>query len=1173
MKSMFWHFNNVGRRLTLFLLILAFILVATNMPHAAYGFSANQFNANYTPNWDVYGDTSYGMYWRDGGNDAFDAAGYPRVWVGSSSGWVPINIQYNAPESSWNVTLGGTVLNIRHQQLGNAYVWLVSKVSGSATKARFTLSGNMGSDGWTQYGVGAVTQGTFWYKWAWNDDYSGGDPRVWWAIVPSVQAEYNIPSFSWSGDNISHNSGELTLPFAVVMAWGYTSDSAFTSWVSSEMPKILQVVQVPGKPQLAWNAGVPYWNTTVAWSANGNPSGTTYELWRKTFNSSGQVVKDEKIYTGTSTSFVTSDQGPGYYYRYRVRAIYGGQTSGFSQETSYWTTSQPTIAAVARGIKVSWAPVYPNVTYRVWARQVGGSWYEAGRTTSTTFTVSDLDPMKEYEIAVSPILAEGGTDWWYGAGSTYPLAATPGNPTFSSGSNNILVSWSANGNPAGVPYELCRDGVKIYEGTATSHNDTGLSPGKTYKYKVRAKNGAGQYTSFTAELTWGTAPPAPSISTVSHAGQGWSTSSNGQVHVLMNWNAVSGATGYRVYANGSLAPGGDVGNKTVWSGNLSSGASLQLQVSAYNGYGESAKSGARSILPPNRKDSAAVQAQMLINNGQLIAPSKYVVVSVSAVDPLQTNYTGTSADDASNPKKVRLSNDNANWSEWMPYGFSNRALMDISNSFESFDFEFKGDSQNSNGVVLNVGDGWRVSTHYNTAAIKSMSDGGFHGRKYIRFEHDGSSGWKGLVRGITITGGKWYRITAYARTNSEAPVDISGDYAFYSSAFQKKFTWEKEVKSANGWVKGQAVFQALDTIGGGIYLYGLTNGANGVTLDYDYVAVEQFDQQPSGDILPDGPFTWTLDETGFGKKTVYVQVQDAAGNTVTVSGDINYYLVDMQAPSVNLSINGSQQYTSSANVMLEISAKDDLTQADLLKMRLSNDFQSWTQWEPYKPYREWQLSGGDGMKTVYVQVQDASGNIGTAHASIVLKTSNPGVQVNTAVLSSNSGTPGTITLNGQVVNARFVKGSEVVLILNAPGASYVQWSMDNIRWTASEPVSSQKTIALPDWEGTKTVYARLPDGSVYSVTFVVDRTPPVVSASWQKGATASSSSQAAVVLTATDNYTPDEQLEVSYDGVNWVPYSRVVNVPLPGVGFNEVTIMVKDKAGNIAKQTLGIWRL
>ncbi len=63
------------------------------------------------------------------------------------------------------------------------------------------------------------------------------------------------------------------------------------------------------------------------------------------------------------------------------------------------------------------------------------------------------------------------------------------------------------------------------------------------------------------------------------------------------------------------------------------------------------------------------------------------------------------------------------------------------------------------------------------------------------------------------------------------------------------------------------------------------------------------------------------------------------------------------------------------------------------------------------------------------------------------------------------------------------------------------------------------------------------------------------------------------MLTATDNYTPDEQLEVSYNGVNWVPYSRVVSMPLPDAGFNEVTIMVKDKAGNIAKQTLGIWRL
>ncbi|MGB9886792.1 MAG: fibronectin type III domain-containing protein [Moorellales bacterium] len=956
-----------------------------------------------------------------------------------------------------------------------------------------------------------------------------------------------------------------------------TDGSVLWNPTYTDVPEVVINIPIvtPGQPQLPYDSSVPYWQQRVTWSSNGNPSGTVYELWRKTFNSAGQLVSDDRIYSGTGTSFVTTDQQPGRYYTYRVRAVYQGYTSGFSAETPYWTMGpvRP-LEPAACSIKVSWDPVYPNVTYRVWVRPSGGSWTSAGTTTATSFTAGGLDPTKSYDVAVGPVLPSGGTDWWQSAGSAYPLAAVPGTPTFGqSGSDSIPVSWSANGNPSGVVYELRRNDTPVYTGTATSYTDTGLEPGQTYRYKVRAKNGAGQYTAFSAEAVWGTAPVAPTISTQSYSGTSWSNSGSGQGQVNLTWQPVPGATGYKVYLNGSPASGGDVGSATRWTGTLSGGTTGQFQVSAYNSYGEGPKSALVSVAVPNRRDTAASSVVALINNGQLIAASKFVAVSVSATDPLQSNSTSTTADDASQPRLVRLSNDNTNWSGWMAYGMSPAALTDASTSFEDADFVFQGDPAQPNGFNLQIGNRWCVATHYNSAAIKSMADGGFHGRKYVRFEHDGSSGWKGLVRDLTITGGKWYRITAYARTNSPEPVDISGDYAFYSSQFRKNFVWEKEVKADNGWVKGQAVFQAPETISGGIYLYGLSSGANGVTLDYDFVVVEQFDNQPAGDVAPDAPYPWTLDETGFGKKTVYVQVQDAAGNVASAQASINYYLVDMQAPQVSVSINGGQAYTSSPTVALEVNAKDDLTQADLLQMRFSTDFKVWTGWEPYAPYRSLTLPGGDGMKTVYVQVKDASGNVGTGYASIVLQTSSPGAQPNPAVFSSTSGSPGTIVLNGQQVNVRFVKGAEVVLLLNAPGASWVQYSMDNVRWTSPEPVQAQKVMALPDWEGTKTVYARLPDGRVYSIVFVLDRTPPQLEVAWKGGATAAPGSQATAVVTASDNFTPDAQLEVSTDGTTWVPYSRTLTVSLLQSGYNEVTVWVRDKAGNIAKKTLGIWRL
>lgn len=889
-----------------------------------------------------------------------------------------------------------------------------------------------------------------------------------------------------------------------------------------------------------------------------------------------KLVEDRAVYSGTGISWVSTDQVPNRLYTYRVRAYYGGKWSEFSPETFYANVGQPQANPGVGSVTVMWPATWPGMWHRVWYREAGGQWQVAAVTGFQSHTITGLSPTKIYEVAVDPLLGEGGTDWWYGTGQVCPLAFVPGTPTFGrSGSNNIQVSWSPNGNPPGVVYELFRDGNLIYRGTATSYNDTGLGPNEVHRYKVRAKNAAGQYTEFTPEVEWKTAPGVPVIRSFGYSGISWSNTGDGQVELVVTWSQEDGAAGYKVYLDGVLAPGGDVGNRTYWKGTVPSGAPVGVQVAAYSQYGEGTKSETVYVTRPVRKDTAAPQVKMLINNGQLIAPSKYVVVSVSAVDPLQPNSTQTSADDASNPKLVRFSNDNSNWSGWVPYGFSAQSVPDASNDFEGADFYFRGDPLQPNGVYLNIGDGWSVATHYNSGVIKSMADGGFHGRKYVRFEHDGSQGWKGMWKPFTITGGKWYRITVYARTNSTTAVDLSRNYAFYSYSndFRKNFTWEKEIKADNGWVKGQAVFQAPDTLNGGIYLYGLDNGPQGVTVDYDYVAVEVFDQQPGGDIIPDMPYPWTLDDSGFGKKTVYVQVRDAAGNIGSAQADINYYLVDMQAPQVKLTINGGQQYTSAQDVMLEIDAKDDLTQADLLQMRFSNDFQNWSSWETYVPYRKWTLTAGDGMKTVYVQVKDTSGNVGTAYASIVLQATNPGVQTDAAVFSSTSGVPGRIVLNGRETDVRFIKGAEVVLTLNAPGASWVQYSLDNVRWTQPEPVQPTKMMALPDWEGTKTVYARLSDGRTYSLTFVIDRTPPTIQASWKGGATATTTGSATAVLAATDNFTPEDQLEVSTDGTNWQPFASEVVVNLPQSGYNLVTILVRDKAGNVTKQVLGIWNI
>ncbi|MHB8927067.1 MAG: fibronectin type III domain-containing protein [Bacillota bacterium] len=319
-------------------------------------------------------------------------------------------------------------------------------------------------------------------------------------------------------------------------------------------------------------------------------------------------------------------------------------------------------------------------------------------------------------------------------------------------------------------------------------------------------------------------------------------------------------------------------------------------------------------------------------------------------------------------------------------------------------------------------------------------------------------------------------------------------------------------------------------------------------------------------------YPWKIDTNNFGKKTVYAQFQDAAGNvSATASDDVYYYLVDAQAPNVTLTINNGADVTSSPQVQLQIDAKDDLTPATDLQMRFSADFSTWTPWVSYTPYKTWTFPSGDGQKTLFVQVHDASGNIGTAYARINLVTTAGSVLQSSGVFWSDSGTGGTAYPSGQAVQARFITGSQVTLRLNAPGASQVRWGFDNVRWLPPEP-AADKVMSLPDWEGYKTVYAKLSTGTTYSVTFVLDRTGPTVDARWLGDATVTNAGTAVILLTATDNFTRQQDLQYSIDGgATWHPYAAQVTVTFSGTGYKTETIMVRDQAANVAVRTIGIF--
>ncbi|MDE2491307.1 MAG: fibronectin type III domain-containing protein [Elusimicrobia bacterium] len=200
------------------------------------------------------------------------------------------------------------------------------------------------------------------------------------------------------------------------------------------------------------------------------------------------------------------------------------------------------------------------------------------------------------------------TDVW-GTGSlsapttSYTQAAVPVSPTFSGiTGSSATFSWGANGDPSYTRYEVTysTDGfvanvaTRVAVGddfTGTSLALTGLSAGTTYTVRVRAFSGRSTdaYGGVGSSFASTTVIPTPVAPTLTGTPLGVSS-------VRWTWNAVSGATGYKLY---------DTPTQTVlYSGallsdtstNLTPNLRVQAQIEAQ----------APSPTPPSARGSASV---------------------------------------------------------------------------------------------------------------------------------------------------------------------------------------------------------------------------------------------------------------------------------------------------------------------------------------------------------------------------------------------------------------------------------------------------------------------------------------------------------------------------------------------------------------------------------------
>jgi fibronectin type 3 domain-containing protein len=243
----------------------------------------------------------------------------------------------------------------------------------------------------------------------------------------------------------------------------------------------------------------------------------------------------------------------------------GGENPGGTTIPSVPTGVSAT-AQSASSISVSWNAVSGTTSYEVYY-EIGSSSIKnlAATVTETSYIHTGLQASTTYYYYIKAVNSAGSSDY-----SSYVSAASattqssggsgtiPNTPTGVSAttqsSSSIHVSWSSVSGAISyeVYYEIGSSTTKNLAGTVsgTSYTHTGLQASTTYYYYLKAVNSAGSsgYSSY-ASATTQSSGSSGETPTIPSAPTGVTATAQSSTSIRISWNAVSGATSYKIYRN------------------------------------------------------------------------------------------------------------------------------------------------------------------------------------------------------------------------------------------------------------------------------------------------------------------------------------------------------------------------------------------------------------------------------------------------------------------------------------------------------------------------------------------------------------------------------------------------------------------------------------------------
>ena len=393
-----------------------------------------------------------------------------------------------------------------------------------------------------------------------------------------------------------------------------------------------------------------------------------------------------------------------------------------------------------------------------------------------------------------------------------------------------------------------------------------------------------------------------------------------------------------------------------------------------------------------------------------------------------------------------------------------------------------------------------------------------------------------------------------------------------------KTVYVKFCDAAGNWTASQTANIIFDTItpAGSVSINGgaLTVSGTNITLNLSCSDAGSGMGAGAGMLFSNDGYNWTSKESyaatrswslpaGNGSKRVYLKVNDAAGNVLTLSAAVvlNTGATDNIPPSGSVIINSGDSYTKTTTVTLALSAADA---SGVAQMQFSNDNAAWSTPESYAVSKIWTMTSGDGLRTVYVKFKDnsAGGNWSSNAES------------DTINLDTTAPVAGTIALT-----ARYTTTTAVTVLLQSSdtgsGVASMRFANNGGAWSTPETYATSKSWNLggaPD--GTKTVTVGISDAvgnwcANLTKTITYDTTPPVNCAFTINGGAASTYSNQVTIRPSPAIADPTSGLttmQYSTDGASYTSttYASIYTPWISGTGLKTIYMKFTDKAGNVS---------